>query len=172
MISLEEFRDDYINEINLTAVENSEHQTDAFIDEISDTLIEDFAIINGLEKCFYLFNKGTRMYKNMQIDGGYLDLPANVVDLLIADYNSAELTTITNGFINSKSQLMINYFENVLKGYFSNAEDSNEAVQLAYSILNNLDSINKIHLVIISTNKLSTSVKTIDYPDFIYNNKK
>lgn len=172
MISLEEFREDYINEINLTAVENSEHQPDAFIDEMSDTLIEDFSIINGLDKCFYSFNKGTKAFKNMQIDGGYLDLPANVVDLLIADYNAEEITTITNEFINSKSQLMINYFENVLKGYFANAEDSNEAVQLAYSILNNIDSINKIHLVIISTNKLSTRVKTIDFPDFVYNNRK
>ena len=35
MISLEEFREDYINEINLTAIENSEHQPDAFIDEMS-----------------------------------------------------------------------------------------------------------------------------------------
>ena len=96
MISLEEFREDYINEINLTAVENSEHQPDAFIDEMSDTLIEDFSIINGLDKCFYSFNKGTKAFKNMQIDGGYLDLPANVVDLLIADYNAEEITTITN----------------------------------------------------------------------------
>ena len=172
MISLEEFREDYINEINLTAIENSEHQPDAFIDEMSETLIEDFSIINGLDRCFYSFNKGTKAFKNMQIDGGFLDLPANVIDLLIADYNPGDVTTITNEFINSKSQLMINYFENVLKGYFTNAEDSNEAVQLAYSILNNLDSINKIHLVIISTNKLSTRVKTIDFPDFIYNNRK
>lgn len=172
MISLEEFREDYINEINLTAIENSEHQPDAFIDEMSDTLIEDFSLINGLDKCFFSFNKGTKAYKNMQIDAGYLDLPANVVDLLIADYNADEVTTITNDFINSKSQLMINYFVNVLKGYFANAEDSNEAVQLAYNILNNLDSINKIHLVIISTNKLSTRVKTIDFPDYIYNNRK
>ena len=39
MISLEEFREDYINEINLTAVENSEHQPDAFIDEMSGNYI-------------------------------------------------------------------------------------------------------------------------------------
>lgn len=172
MISLEEFREDYINDINLSAIENSEHPTDAFIDEMTDTLIDDFSLINGLDKCFYSFNKGTKAFKNMQIDAGYLDLPANVVDFLIADYNPDEISTITNDFINTKSQLMINYMENVLKQYFSNAEDSNPAVQLAYSILNNLSSINKIHLIIISTNKLSTRVKTIYRDDFVFNNYK
>ena len=34
MISLQEFREDYINEINLDAIDNSEHQTDAFIDDM------------------------------------------------------------------------------------------------------------------------------------------
>ena len=172
MISLEEFREDYINDINLSAIENSEHPTDAFIDEMTDMLIDDFSLINGLDKCFYSFNKGTKAFKNMQIDAGYLDLPANVVDFLIADYNPDEISTITNDFINTKSQLMINYMENVLKQYFSNAEDSNPAVQLAYSILNNLSSINKIHLIIISTNKLSTRVKTIYRDDFVFNNYK
>lgn len=172
MISLEEFREDYINDINLSAIENSEHPTDAFIDEMTDTLIDDFSLINGLDKCFYSFNKGTKAFKNMQIDAGYLDLPANVVDFLIADYNPDEISTITNDFINTKSQLMINFMENVLKQYFSNAEDSNPAVQLAYSILNNLSSINKIHLIIISTNKLSTRVKTIYRDDFVFNNYK
>lgn len=172
MISLEEFREDYINDINLSAIENSEHPTDVFIDEMTDTLIDDFSLINGLDKCFYSFNKGTKAFKNMQIDAGYLDLPANVIDFLIADYNAAEINTITNDFINSKSQLMLNYMENVLKQYFSNAEDSNPAVQLAYSILNNISSINKIHLIIISTNKLSTRVKTIYRDDFIFNNYK
>ena len=74
MISLEEFREDYINEINLTAIENSEHQPDAFIDEMSETLIEDFSIINGLDRCFYSFNKGTKAFKNMQIDGIFTHL--------------------------------------------------------------------------------------------------
>ncbi len=172
MISLEEFRENYLNEINLAAIENVEHQTDSFIEEMSDVLIDDFSIINGLEKCFYSFNKGTKAFKNMQIDAGYLDLPSNEIDLLIADYNAGEISTITNEFINSKSQLMINYIENTLKGYFSNAEDSNPAVQLAYSFLNNISSINKIHLIIISTNKLSSRVKTIYREDFVYGNKK
>lgn len=172
MISLEEFREDYINDINLSALENSEHPTDSFIDEMTNTLIDDFSLINGLDKCFYSFNKGTKAFKSMQIDAGYLDLSANVVDLLFADYNPDEINTITNDFINSKSQLMTNYMENILKQYFSNAEDSNPAVQLAYSILNNLSSINKIHLIIISTNKLSNRVKTIYRDDFIFNNYK
>lgn len=172
MISLEEFREEYINQINLTANEDSEHRPDVFIDEMYDTLTDDYSIINGMEKCFYSFNKGTKSFKNMQIDGGYLDLPANTIDLLITDYNPGAITTITNELINTKSRLMINYVENTLKGYFTDAEDSNEAVQLAYSILNNIDSIDKIHLIIISTNKLSTRIKTFEYPDYIYRGKR
>lgn len=171
MVSIDEFRKDFINEIAITSIDSSQHETDAFIDEMIDTLVNDFSIINYLDKCYYSFNNGNKQYKNMQIDAGNLDLISNRVDLLIADYNSGDMTTINIEFIKNKSKLMLNYFENAIKGFFENAEKSDVAVQLAYNILRNIDSIYKIHLIIISTNILSERVKTIELDDYKFNNR-
>lgn len=172
MITLEEFREEFINEINVEASELNQYPIDSFIDVMRDKLINDFALINDLEKCYFQFKEGNRAFKNMQVDGAYLDLSANVLNLLIADYNVNEITDINNEFINNKTRLMINYFENVLKGYFDLAEESNPEAQLAFSIKRNISSINKIHLFIVSTNKISKRVKRLELEDFYYGNAK
>lgn len=104
----------------------------------------------------------------MRIDAAYLDLPSSTLDLLFADYNEGEVKNITNEFLHNKSQLLLNYFENCLKGFFKNAEQADPAVQLARDIRVNVGYIYKIHLFIISTDKLSKSVKKLELPDFIY----
>lgn len=172
MVSLDEFRTEFINMINISSIESSQHATDSFIDEMRETLIDDFSLVSDIENCFYEFTNGTKAYKNMQIDAGYLDLAVNSVDFLIADFNQGPLENINNEFINSKSRLMINFFENTLKGFFTEGEVSNPAVQLAFNIRSNIDSIYKLHLIIISTNVISQRVKTIDLDDFEFNGKK
>jgi hypothetical protein len=92
-----------------------------------------------MSQCYYEFNKGNRAYKNMRIDAAYLDLPSNTLNLLYADYNPGEVKTITNELLSNKWQLLINYFENTLKGYFNNAEQSDPAVQLARDIRTTVD---------------------------------
>ena len=172
MVSLDEFRTEFINMINISSIESSQHATDSFIDEMRETLIDDFSLVSDIENCFYEFTNGTKAYKNMQIDAGYLDLAVNSVDLLLADFNQGPIENINNEFINNKSRLMINFFENTLKGFFTEGEVSNPAVQLAFNIRSNIDSIYKLHLIIISTNVISQRVKTIELDDFEFNGKK
>lgn len=104
----------------------------------------------------------------MHIDAAYLDLPGNTLNLLVADYNEGEMRTVTNMVIGDRSQSMINYFENCLKGFFINAEQANPAVQLARDIRQNIDSIHTIHLFLVSTDKLSNAVKTLELADYEY----
>ncbi len=172
-MTLEEFRESYINEdINAEAVNTSRYPTDVFIDSAVDILMNDYSLLSDMSQCFYEFTKGTKAFKNMRIDAAYLDLPANTLNLLYADFNGGDAKNITNEFLNSKSQLLINYFENCLKGYFVNGERANPAVQLAYDIRGNLDDIYKLHLFIISTDKLSKAVKTLELSDYVFNGKK
>lgn len=168
MISLLEYRKELISEISIEAIETSQHATDVFIDEITDILVNDYSYINDLEKCYFSFNKGNKVFKNMHIDAGYLDLTANKVDLLIADYNQEEIININNEFIQDKCRLMLHYFENTLKGFFRDGEISDPAVQLAFKIRENLSSIYKIHLLIASTNKLSQRIKTLELEDYCF----
>ena len=142
MISLEEFRDSYINEdINAEAVNTETHPTDVFIESAVDILTNDYSLINGMETCYFDFNKGNRAYKNMHVDAAYLDLSANVVNLLFADFNPGEIKNIANEFITNKAQLLLNYFENTLKGFFVNGEQADPPVQMAKDIRSNISNI-------------------------------
>lgn len=164
-----EFRESYINEdIKAEAINTARYAIEVFIDNASDILKNDYSLITDMSQCFYSFTKGTRAYKNMHLDAANLDLASNTLDLLYADYNEGEITNITNEFINSKSQLLLNYFENALKGFFVSAEQADPPVQLARDIRLNYSDIHTIHLLIVSTNRLSKSVKKLDYPDYTY----
>lgn len=168
-MNLEEFRESYINEdINAEAVNTSRYPIDVFIDSAVDILMNDYSLITDMSQCYYEFTKGTRAFKNMRIDAAYLDLPSSTLNLLFADYNEGEIKNITNEFLHNKAQLLLNYFENCLKGFFKDAEQADPAVQLARDIRVNVGYIYKIHLFIISTDKLSRAVKKLELSDFIY----
>ena len=173
MITLEEFRDRFINEdINAAAAASERHEVEVFIEESIDILTNDYSLITEMKPCYHDFSKGNRSYKNMHIDAAFLDIPSNVLNLLYADYNEGDVASITNEFIKRKSQLLINFFENVLKDYFDTAEKSSEAYQLAENIKKNIEYINKLHLFIASTNKLSRMVKKIKMPEVSFKDRK
>lgn len=166
MMELEEFRQEFINEdVYAEAVNTNRYPEVVFIDHCVDILQNDYSLISGMNHTFYTFREGTRQYKNMHLDASYLDLPSGTLDLLIADFNEGEVKTITNGTIDEKTRLMLSFLENTFKGFFTKAEQSDPAVQLAYDIRRNVDSIKKIHLFIVSTDRLSKAVKTLDKVD-------
>lgn len=172
-MELEEFRESYINEdINAEAVNTNRYPVEVFIDSAVDILKNDYSLLSDISHCFYEFKNGTRAYKSMHIDAAYLDLPSNTLNLLIADYNEGEIKTITNTVISDKTQAMINYFENCLKGFFNSAEQANPPVQLARDIRANIQSIYTVHLFFVSTDKLSTAVKTLELDDYQYSSFK
>lgn len=162
MISLEEFRESYINEeINAEAVLSSRYPIEVFIDSAVDILQNDYSLINGMEHCYFEFLNGNRAFKSMRVDGAYLDFSTNTLNLLYADYNQDEIKNITNDFISTKSSLLVNYFVNAIKGFFKDGEQADPAITMARDIVRNVDSIGKIHLFIISTDKLSKAVKRL-----------
>ena len=122
MISLEEFRERFITEdINATAAASERHEAEVFIEESIDILTNDYSLITEMTPCYHNFPNGNRAYKSMHIDAASLDIPSNVLNLLYADYNEGNITSITNESINHKSRLLINFFENVLKDFFDDA---------------------------------------------------
>ena len=164
-----EFRESYINEdIIAEAVNTSRYPVEVFIDNASDILKNDFSLITDMSQCFFSFSKGNRAYRSMHIDAAYLDMASNALNLLYADYNEGKITNITKEFINTKTQLLLNFFENSLKGFFVSAEQADPAVQLARDIKLNYSDIHTIHLFIVSTNRLSKSIKKLEYPDYTY----
>lgn len=120
-MDLNEFRESYINEdIKAEAVNSVRYPVDVFIESAADILENDYSLLTEISPCFYEFTKGNRAYKNMRIDAAYLDLTTNTLNLMYADFNDKEIKNITNEFIASKSNLLVNFFENTLKGFFAN----------------------------------------------------
>ena len=168
-MDLNEFRESYINEdIKAEAVNSLRYSVDVFIENAADILENDYSLLSEISPCYYEFTKGNRAYKNMHIDAAYLDLTANTLNLMYADFNDGEIKNITNEFIANKSNLLINFFENVLKGFFNNGEPAEPTVQLAKDINRNIKNIYRLHLFIISTDRLSKAVKTLDLDDYTY----
>ena len=171
-MNFDEYRKLYLSEINNTALAECLHPIDTFISDISDMMVHDFNMINeDLTPCNYEWRNGNKSFKNMKIDAYSVDIIANTINLLIADYNDGDVQTITNENKNTFSQLLLNFFENVLKGFFKNTEQSASYTQAAVDILRNIDSIDKVHLFIISTNKISERIKDLALQSFIYQGK-
>lgn len=168
-MELEEFRQEFINEdIYAEAVNTKRYPEVVFIDHCVDILQNDYSLISDMTHSFFSFKEGTRAFKNMHLDASYLDLAAGTLNLLIADFNEGEMKSLTNTTIDSKTKLLLCYLENTLKGFFKDAEQSDPAVQLAREIRRNIDSIHTVHLFVVSTDRLSKAVKTLELDDFKY----
>lgn len=159
-MDLQEFRDDLINEIKGQSIIDQEYTADVFTDYCKDILINDFGVISDLNNTFIEYKTDNNQFRNMRLDASYLELSINTLHLLYSDFNENDITSINNEYINSKASLMENFVVNSFKGFFKNGADSSETTQLAREIIKNVDSINKIHLIIISTNKKSERLKT------------
>ena len=167
-MNFDEYREFYINTIKNTGLSENIHPIDAFINDVSDMMINDYNLINDIELCNYEWKNGNKAFKSMKIDAYSVDVVTNTLNLLLADFNDGEIETITNQSKNNMSQLMLNFFENVLKGFFKETEQSAVYTQASIEIRKSIDSIDKIHLFIISTNKISEKVKDLLLQPFIY----
>ena len=172
-MELLEFREMYINEdIKAAAINSVRYPVDVFIESAADILDKDYSLLTEISPCYYDFTKGTRAYKNMHIDAAYLDLSTNTLNLMYADFNDGEMKSITNESVSNKVALLRNFFENILKGFFKHGEPAEPTVQLARDIILNSKYIYKLHLFIVSTDKLSKAVKTLELDDYEYLGQK
>ena len=166
-MDLIEFRQEFINEdVFAEAVNTNRYPEVVFIDHCVDILQNDYSLISDMNHSFFTFKEGTSA--GMHLDASYLDLASGSLNLLIADFNDGEMNTIINSTIETKTNLLLRYFKGTLNGFFKDAEQSDPAVQLAREIRRNIDAIHTIHLFIVSTDKLSTSVKTLELEDFTF----
>ena len=170
-MTFEEYREFYLTEIKNTVLSENIHPIDAFINDVTDMMINDFNLVNEMNSCTFEWKNGNKAFKSMKIDSYSVETITNTINLLIADFNDGDIQSITNELKNNLSQLMLNFFENVLKGFFKETEQSALYTQASVEIRKNIESIDKIHLFIISTNKISERVKDLLLQPFIYQGK-
>ena len=80
-MTLEEFREDLINEIKSQSLIDSDYTTDVFTEYCKDILINDFGVISDLNTTFIEYKTDNNQFRNMRIDGSYLELSINTIHL-------------------------------------------------------------------------------------------
>ena len=158
--SLEDFRKDFINEIKAESITESEYPVEVFVDECKDILVNDFGLLSDLNHTYIDWKTNSNKFRNMRLDASYLEKSINTIHLLYADFNDGDIQSINTEFIKDKAQLLENFFTNVLSGYFVNSSESDPTTETAKTIRKELDSIKKIHVIIVSTNLKSSRLKT------------
>ena len=98
-MTLEEFREELINEIKGQSLIDSEYPADIFIEYCKDILINDFGVISDLYNTYIDYKTDNTQYRNMRLDASYLELSINTVHLLISDFNEGEIQPINKEFI-------------------------------------------------------------------------
>lgn len=101
-MTLEEFRADFINDIEAESLSESEYPTDLFIDNVKDILANDFNVLDDLNRSYIDYKATSSKYKSMHLDAGSLERSVNTVNLLFADYSPKPMEEINNEFINQK----------------------------------------------------------------------
>ena len=161
--TIEDFREDLINDIQSDSLTNRDYTDDVFIEYCKSILIEDYSLLSDLNLTYYdyQYKPSAPKFKKMHLDASYLETSLNTLNLLYCDYNNDKIKNINNEFINDKFNQLTNFFSNVLLGFFKSTAESEPVTQLAFDIIKNLDEIKKLHLIIISTNEKSSRLTTI-----------
>ena len=55
MMTINEYREEFINDIEAEAIENNDYPINVFIDKVSDLLINDYSLVNDMEKVYFSF---------------------------------------------------------------------------------------------------------------------
>lgn len=158
MYSLEEFRVDLINDIQAKATAEIRYPYSVFLEKVRDVLV-DVNKVSDITEYFYEREHGDKTYKSMKVFGGNVDPLDSTVDLFYVDYNNGPIETINREKLVSFANYLINFFVNVVNGFFRDNKLNGQPVyQLSVDILKSLDTCCKIKPFIISTNSISERI--------------
>lgn len=83
-MTLEEFREQLINDIKSEALVNEDYDTDVFIEYAKDILINDFGVLSDLNLSYYPdYKTDNNVFRNMRLDASYLELSINTLHYYI-----------------------------------------------------------------------------------------
>ncbi len=167
MQSLEDFRNDFLRQVNDLANENRAYPVDTFISVILERFKDTLGIKSQIEFC-YVDRQRTSKYKSMRLDAASIDDTTFEANLFLADFDEKEKTTLSATDIMNKVKLLCNFCVNAIAGAFNDNTGSPEEL-IASSLRENLEQINRIHLFIFTTHQISKRVKEYKLPNLPIN---
>jgi hypothetical protein len=155
--SREEFFHDFRQELLADAEANGSFQLSAFMEAVSNELIET-GFSEGFELCHFKAQRG------MRVDGYWFN-DEGALDLFVADFDArSELSTLTRTEADAAFKRVANFFEaSFSKNLSEELEITSPEYGLARQIADRRGSIRQLNLVLFSERALSEKIQ--DIPD-------
>lgn len=151
----EEFFHDFRQETLADAEAGSTYQLEAFMDAVSNELIET-GFVEGFEHCHY------RAPKGMRVDGYWFN-DEGALDIFIADFDCRrELETLTRTEVDAAFKRVVNFFESSLEGSLE-PDVTTPEYGLVRQIADRRAQVSQVNFYLVSERVLSDKFQA--YPD-------
>lgn len=157
-MDLEDFWKDFMQAVNVLAVDTGDFKEAAFVTESTRRLIE-AEELTGFEPCHFE-GVGTRN-RNLRIDGYWFDDVDETVSLIVAFYQGESAdSTLTQTDVTRYFNALTGFVADALSGKLkSTLEESTPAYGLVCDLLEKKDSIARFRAILVSDASLSARVK-------------
>lgn len=160
-LTLNDFREEFLGEVNAFSQADKIHPVEAFAQEIKPILQDQLKILDDFE-IIYFSNDHIGKVRKERIDGASVEVATNQINLIRLDYDpTPELKTLTNEMVTDCFNSLLGFLTNIFTTdiHKNHAACSPEA-SLVSDICRDIDAISKINCIIVSDNKLSSRYKT------------
>lgn len=155
MNTVEEFYNDFMQQIYVAADTGEDFKVSQFFDKAMEYLVEDGTVGDYT----YLPYKKT----GMRVDGYELIEDREILNLFICDYTDTdELASLTNTDIETAVKRITNFFiQSVDQKLYENLEETRPGYAIAYFLYHNKDRFHSVNIILVSNKKLSKTVKKL-----------
>ncbi|MBT5492183.1 AIPR family protein, partial [bacterium] len=155
MNEIDEFYDDFIQQIYTSADVGEDFKESQFFDKSMEYLLDDGTV----EDYTYLPYKKI----GMKIDGYEFIEDREVLNLFVCDFeDDYELKTLTNSDIELNIKRLTKFFnQSIEKKFYVDLEETSPGYAAAYFLYNNQGRFKSINIILISNKQLSKTVKKL-----------
>lgn len=151
MFSIEEFHEEFMQEIFQRANSFEIMREQAFLEEVENRLIEESDLSENVQFADYR-NKNL----GIEVHGWDYDDKRGILTLIVHEFSQKEeLINIGKSEIDTKIKRLKNFLKKALAGYYSEMEETSPAYEMAFHIYDKKDSYNTVRLLLITDSKVA-----------------
>lgn len=154
MIKIEDFYENFMQEVLSDSNIEEQMTSSTFLDKICEILVE-----NGDLTPDYLLAYYYKM--GIEVAGGDFDEERKILCLLNYEFfNSEYILTITKSNIETKLKRVVNFYKKCLDKYYVDLEETSEVYNLAYNIYTKTleNKIDKVIILLLTDGKITSSL--------------
>lgn len=163
MITLDEFYENFMQNILATSEARKEMAPQSFFEVICDSLVENGDLtINYLASPFYK--------TGIEVSGWDYDEERKMLILIIGEqYISEKIETLSKSSVETKFKRIYNFFEKSINKFYENLEETSDAFLLSYNIFDKFirKEFERVKFLLITNGKLTKNLKLIPNKQYL-----